>query len=116
MRERIIALVRRFSPFTYLNLTQFLGAMNDNIYKLLVIYFFITIEGIDKSHIILATTGALYVIPFLLFSSSAGTLADRYSKRNIIICTKILELLIMTSGLISFAYASKIGSYVTLFL
>ncbi|MBA3958758.1 MAG: MFS transporter [Parachlamydiaceae bacterium] len=115
MRQQITALVRKFSSFTYLNITQFLGAMNDNIYKLLTIYFFIQMEGIENSHIVLATTGAIYVMPFLLLSSSAGILADRYSKRNILILTKMLELVIISSGLFAFAYSSKIGSYCILF-
>lgn len=109
-------IVRRFSSFTYLNITQFLGALNDNIYKLLIIYFFIDLEGIESSHRILATTGAIFVLPFLLFSASSGTLADRFSKRNIIICTKVFEFVIMTLGVIAFAYESKIGSYCILFL
>lgn len=116
LKRNITTLVDRFHPFTYVNITQFLGAMNDNLYKLLIIYFFIQLEGIEKSHIVLATTGAIYVLPFLLFSSSAGTLADRYSKRNIIICTRTLELFVMLSGVFAFAYSSMMWSYATLFL
>lgn len=108
--------VRRFSSFTYLNITQFLGALNDNIYKLLIVYFFIQLEGIEKSPIILAETGALFVLPFLLFSASSGTLADRFSKRNIIVWTKVLELVITVSGVIAFIFESKAGSYMVLFL
>lgn len=116
LKKNIASIVNRFPPFAYLNITQFLGAMNDNIYKLLIIYFFIQLEGIEKSHIVLATTGAIYVLPFLLLSSSAGTLADRYSKRNIIIFTKILEFLVMLSGVFAFVYSSMLWSYATLFL
>lgn len=90
--------------------------MNDNIYKFLTIYFFIQLEGIENSFIVLSTTGALFVLPFLLFSSSAGTLADRYSKRNIIIITKTLELTVTILGLISFTYANKFAAYGVLFL
>lgn len=106
----------RFSSFTYLNMTQFLGALNDNIYKLLIVYFFIQLEGIEYSHQILATTGAIFVIPFLLFSALSGTLADRFSKRDIIVTTKILELVIMGLALCAFAFQSKWGSYAVLFL
>lgn len=106
----------RFSSFAFLNLTQFLGAMIDNIYKLLIIYFFIQLEGIENSPVILATTGAIFVLPFLLFSSSAGLLADRYSKSRIVVATKILELAIMVIGLFAFQYGSKWGSYCILFL
>lgn len=112
----IKSLIRRFSSFTYLNITQFLGALNDNIYKLLIVYLLIDIEGIENSHTILASTGAIFVLPFLLFSTSSGTLADRFSKRNIIAFTKVFELVIMILGAIFFALQSKIGSYIILFM
>lgn len=106
----------RLSSFTYLNVTQFLGALNDNIYKLLIVYFLIQLEGIEYSHQILASTGATFVVPFLLFSAISGTLADRFSKRDIIVTTKILELVIMGLAVCAFAFQSKWGSYVILFL
>lgn len=109
-------IIRKFSSFTYLNVTQFLGALNDNIYKLLIVYFFIQLEGIENSHRILASTGAVFVLPFLLFSSFSGTLADRFSKRNIIVFTKVFELVIMLLSIAAFYYESKVGSYCILFL
>lgn len=112
----ISSFLQRFSSFTYLNVTQFLGALNDNIYKLLIVYFFIQMEGIQNSHQILASTGAVFVIPFLLFSALSGVLADRFSKRDIIVITKILELVIMGLGVLAFAFESKVGSYIILFL
>lgn len=109
-------LIRRLSSFTYLNTTQFLAALNDNIYKLLIIYFFIQVDGIENSHRILATTGAIFVLPFLLFSASSGTLADRFSKRNIIVLTKALEFFAMALGVLAFYFESKLGSYGVLFM
>lgn len=109
-------LTRQFSSFTYLNITQFLGALNDNIYKLLIALFLIQLEGVEKSSVILSTTGAIFVLPFLLFSSSSGKLADRFSKRNIIVITKIWELLVMAVGLLAFAFHSPIVCYITLFM
>lgn len=111
-----ITFYKRFSSFTYLNVTQFLGALNDNIYKLLIVYFLIQLEGIQYSHQILASTGAIFVIPFLLFSAISGTMADRFSKRDIIVITKILELVIMGFGVVAFAFESKLASYGILFL
>jgi len=108
--------LRKISSFTYLNMTQFLGALNDNIYKLLIVYFFIQIDGIHNSHRILASTGAVFVLPFLLFSITSGTLADRFSKRNIIVLTKVIELLTMIGGIFAFMYESKLGSYAVLFM
>jgi len=110
------SLVRKLSSFTYLNITQFLGALNDNIFKLLLVYYFIELDGIENSHRILATTGAIFVLPFLLFSATSGTLADRFSKRNIIVLTKILELFCMIGGIFAFQFESKIGSYFVLFM
>lgn len=107
---------KKVSSFTYLNVTQFLGALNDNIFKLLLVYFFIDLEGIENSHKVLAASGAAFVAPFLLFSASSGTLADRFSKRNIIILTKVLELAIMALGIFAFYTHSKIGSFATLFM
>lgn len=107
---------RRLSSFTYLNATQFLGALNDNIYKLLIVYFLITLKGIESSHEILAMTGAVFVLPFLLFSAMSGVMADRFSKRDIIVLTKILELVIMGLAVLAFAFESIWGSYTILFL
>ncbi len=112
----ISQIIRKLSSFTYLNITQFLGALNDNIYKLLIVYFFIQLEGIENSHWILASTGAVFVLPFLLFSASSGILADRFSKRNIIVITKVLELVTMVGGLVAFYIESKLGSYFVLFM
>lgn len=106
----------QFSSFTYLNITQFLGALNDNIYKLLIIYFLISLEGTANSPTILAMTGAVFVIPFLLFSAISGTLADRYSKSTIIVGTKILEVVTMALGLLGFIFHWQVGSYIILFL
>ena len=106
----------RPTSFTYLNLTQFLAALNDNLYKLLVVYFFIQLEGVENSPRILALTGAIFVLPFLLFSASSGTMADRFSKRNIIVLTKTLEFVALALGVLAFQYESKVGAYVVLFL
>lgn len=108
--------IRRLSSFTYLNFTQFLVALIDNIYKFLIVYFLITVQGVENTHRIMAFTGATFVIPFLLFSATSGTLADRFSKRNVIIFAKILEFIVTLAGLYSFYIHSVFGAYVTLFL
>jgi acyl-[acyl-carrier-protein]-phospholipid O-acyltransferase / long-chain-fatty-acid--[acyl-carrier-protein] ligase len=101
--------------FHLLNATQFLGALNDNVFKLLVIFLLINVKGPAAANTILSLAGAIFVIPFLLFSSSSGILADRLSKRTIIVYTKILELLIMLFGLVAVIYESEIGAYMALF-
>lgn len=105
-----------FRSFYFLNATQFLGAMNDNVFKLLVIYQLIHLKGPAAANSILSLAGAVFVIPFLLFSSGAGVLADKISKRSIIVFTKFLELAIMIFGLIMVIIESPFGLYSALFL
>jgi acyl-[acyl-carrier-protein]-phospholipid O-acyltransferase / long-chain-fatty-acid--[acyl-carrier-protein] ligase len=101
--------------FHLLNATQFLVALNDNIFKLLVIYLLINVKGAAAAPAILSLAGAVFVIPFLLFSSWAGTLADRFSKRTIIVFSKAFEILIMVFGVIAVWFQSEWAAYSALF-
>lgn len=105
-----------WSSFRYLNICQFIGSMNDNIFKLLLIYFCIALEGNKASSFILSTAGAVFVTPFLLLSTTAGTLADRYSKRTIIVITRGFEIGIMLFGMASFYFQSMPFAFFALFL
>jgi len=111
MREFLL-----FSPFGFVNLAQILGAMNDNIIKLLIVFCFIEAEGAQSSNSILASVGAIYVVPFLLFSQLGGMMADRYPKRTIIIGTKIMEIITMCLALVAFVFVSKTLALSALFL
>jgi acyl-[acyl-carrier-protein]-phospholipid O-acyltransferase / long-chain-fatty-acid--[acyl-carrier-protein] ligase len=102
--------------FKFLNITQFFGALNDHIFKMFIIFALINIKGIEHSNSITALAGAVFVIPFLLFSIQSGILADRHSKRNIVIATKALELCIMIIGMIAFIFQHETMLYFTLFL
>jgi acyl-[acyl-carrier-protein]-phospholipid O-acyltransferase/long-chain-fatty-acid--[acyl-carrier-protein] ligase len=92
-----------------------MGALNDNVFKLLVIYFLIHVKGPEQANKILSLASGIFVIPFLLFSSGSGVLADRISKRTIIIFAKILENLITLFGLFAVYFQSEVGLYVALF-
>jgi len=105
-----------FRSLYFLNATQFLGALNDNIFKLLIVYLLINVKGEQEASSILAIAGMVFVIPFLLFSNAAGVLADRLSKRNITVGTKAAEVAIMTLGTISIYFKWEFGSYFLLFL
>ena len=102
--------------FLFLNTTQFLGALNDNIFKLLIVFMLISIKGPEQASKILSIAGAVFVIPFLFFSSASGIMADRISKRTIIVATKWAEFIIMALSLIAIYYKSEIGVYILLFL
>ena len=105
-----------FRSFYLLNATQFLAALNDNVYKLLVIYLLIAVKGPSYANTVLSLAGAIFVIPFLLFSSGAGVLADRISKRNIIVFSRILELAVLSFAFLSVCFTWEIGLYAALFL
>ncbi len=72
--------------------TQFLGAFNDNVSKIIVT--FIVMGEIGK---VQGTTlvAAIFILPFLLFSGYSGYLADRFSKRRVLVAVKVLEIGIM---------------------
>lgn len=96
---------RLMSSFGWLNVTQFFGALNDNVFKFLVVFFLVgRLQHELNATQALAT--ALFVIPFLLFSHAAGVLADRYSKRHIVVATKWVELGVMVLGLVALQFES----------
>src|SRR6266542_6245202 len=81
--------------------TQFLGAFNDNFYKIIITLVALDIPaggGIQYIPLI----GGLFIIPFLLFSGYAGYLADVYSKRTILVAVKVFEIFAMGLGLLAF--------------
>ncbi len=107
---------KQWASFRNLNIAQFIGAMNDNTFKLLLAFCFIHIEGAASSNRILSIAGAVYVLPFILLSTSAGIIADRYSKRSIIVATRIAEIVVLFLGMIAFGLQSQFLSFTALFL
>ena len=86
---------RRFGPFF---LAQLGGAFNDNVFKnalvILVAYNAATYSGAEPA--VLANIAAgLFILPFLLFSASAGQIADKFEKAGLIRVIKAAEILIM---------------------
>ena len=72
--------------------TQFLGAFNDNVFKIVV--SFMAMDALGRVNGV-AFTGAVFILPFLLFSGYAGHLADVHSKRQVLVWTKALEIAAM---------------------
>ncbi|MBN1796111.1 MAG: MFS transporter [Sedimentisphaerales bacterium] len=101
--------------FAWLNATQFLGALNDNVFKLLVILCLIGLAGEQKATNIASLANAIFVVPYLLFLALAGRLADKYSKRNIIVISKIAELAVMSFAVAAFWLDSMLLVYAALF-
>jgi MFS family permease len=97
---------RRFAPiFT----TSLLGALNDNILKntlvILVVFQASTWTTLDSA-IIAPLIGALFILPFFLFSGLAGELCDTLDKAVIARTVKLLEILLMVLATVGFALHS----------
>ncbi|HEY0973537.1 MAG TPA: MFS transporter [Solimonas sp.] len=93
---------RRFGFFF---LTQALGAFNDNVYKnALVIMVTFGVAGLSAGQIDLYVNLAagLFILPFFLFSATAGQIAEKYEKSLLIRLTKIMEIVIMGLAAIGF--------------
>ena len=102
--------------FLWLNATQFLGALNDNLFKLILIFFLIELQGPESAGEVAAFAGAVFVVPFLLFSPLAGVLADRLRKSRLIVMAKGLEVVVMAIGASALWLSSSFGLYLALFL
>lgn len=92
---------RRFLPFF---ITQFLGALNDNLFKnaLLVIVVSTAITAADSNtNFITNLAAGLFILPFFLFSTLAGHLADRFDKAYLIRRIKFAEIILMLVGCFS---------------
>lgn len=93
---------KRFLP---LFLTQFLGAFNDNFLKnaliILVAFKSGAILGFQSSEIVVLA-GGVFILPFFLFSATAGQLSDRYEKSQLIRWIKLAEIVIMIIAAIGF--------------
>lgn len=92
--------------------TQFLGVFNDNAFKMLAILAVVgeKMDYVRDSTFLLLLTIS-YVLPFLIMSGPTGALADRISKRSIMLIAKIGEFVIMIAGAFCLANAGKLGMW-----
>jgi len=97
---------RRFLP---LFLTQLLNALNDNLYKNAMVLFVVyqVYDSPEMETLISGVATALFVLPFVLFSATAGQLADMRDKTKIIRWIKLAEILIMSVGATGLLLASR---------
>lgn len=95
--EHLLA-TRRFLPMF---LTQFFGALNDNVYKqallLVITYGWIQQQAAEISTLN-NLAALLFILPYFIFSATAGQLADKYERSQLVRLLKIAEILIMLIG------------------
>lgn len=92
---------RRFAPFF---VTQFLGAANDNLFKFaltVLVTYQLQVSWLPPQMAGLVI-GALFILPFVLFSATAGQWADKYDKARIMRAVKLLEIGIMALAALGF--------------
>lgn len=107
---------RRFLP---LFVTQFLGALNDNVFKnalVILITYSLAIKYSYNAAIIIVLAGAIFIFPWLIFSGIAGQVADKYEKSKLIKIIKFCEIIIMMLACIGFYFESVKFLLLVLFL
>ena len=116
MSLSMITTDRRFWPLFW---TQFLGAANDNLFKnalvILITYKNVELMGLDAKTIV-AMAGAIFILPYVTFSATAGQIADHYDKSSVVKATKFSELIIMIIAAAGFMTESYGLLLFTLFL
>jgi 1-acyl-sn-glycerol-3-phosphate acyltransferase len=92
---------RRFAPFFW---TQALGAFNDNAFRNAMVMLVAFQMGLPDAQVSLYTNlaPALFILPYFLFSATAGQLAEKYEKTRIIRYVKLFEIAAMAIAAIGF--------------
>ena len=107
---------RRFAPFFS---TQFLGALNDNVFRngliILVTFQGILVFGMNYSQLA-NVSSLLFILPFFLFSAIAGQLADKYEKSFLMRRIKLLEIALMSIAAVALITKSYPVLLLVLFL
>ena len=96
---------RRFAPFFW---TQFSGAANDNLFKFaftVMVTYQLSVSWLQPAMAGIVI-GALFILPFLLFSATAGQLTDKFEKTTMIRIVKNLEIVIMAIAAWGFTVAN----------
>ena len=82
---------------------QFLGAFNDNAWKMALLWLArVTIANEEERTSLVALASALFMAPFALFSMQAGAISDRFSKRTVLNWAKGAEMVILGLGVVVF--------------
>lgn len=93
---------KRFLP---LLVTQFLGAFNDNLFKNALLTM-VTIRLATQANILSNIIAGLFILPFFLFSATAGEVADKYNRDKIVRILKKAELALMLGVALAFCTQS----------
>jgi acyl-[acyl-carrier-protein]-phospholipid O-acyltransferase/long-chain-fatty-acid--[acyl-carrier-protein] ligase len=119
MHDRSYWRLVRDPGFSWMLASQFLGAFNVNVYTWAITFYALDLasrpdapfEGATMVGII----GAVFILPYLLFSDYAGQLADRFTKRSVLIAVKSFEIVVMAGAEVAFWLADMRAMLVVAF-
>ncbi|MBI5643678.1 MAG: MFS transporter [Deltaproteobacteria bacterium] len=95
--------------------TQFLGAFNDNVFKIVLSMVAVNMTTHGSGGYV-SLVGAVFILPFFFFSGYAGYVADAYNKRTVLIYAKFFEIIAVTFGFYGFVSGKIEIMLCTLFL
>jgi acyl-[acyl-carrier-protein]-phospholipid O-acyltransferase/long-chain-fatty-acid--[acyl-carrier-protein] ligase len=104
--NKVFYKTRRFFP---LFVTQFLGAFNDNLFKnglILLVLFHMPEQSFIAPAILVTLASGIFILPFFLFSATAGKLADKIDKARVARLVKIAEIVLMITAAAGFLLPS----------
>ncbi|MGY1521958.1 MFS transporter [Luteimonas sp. A482] len=95
---------RRFLPYFTV---QALGAFNDNVYRQAIIGLLgaMVVAGTmssDARALYTQLAPAIFIVPYFLFSATAGQIAEKLEKQRLIVITTAMEIAIMSLAAIGF--------------
>ncbi len=115
MNETSLLRERRFAPFFY---AQLLGSLNDNLFKnaLVILFAFGAADAVLSTDTLVNLAGGIFILPFFLFSATAGQLGEKYDKARIMRGLKVLEIAIMCLGTVGLLWRNATMLLGVLFL
>jgi len=108
-----LMLSRRFAPLFW---AQFFAAFNDNFVKTSLGFLILYAVARENQESLIALSGAIFILPFFLFSATGGELADRFDKARLARLLKFMEIIPAVLGALALYYASLPLMFITLFL
>src|ERR1700682_536605 len=96
------------SSFWALIVTQFQGAFSANVLRYLLSFMVLGMALNDaRRDTLVSLITLLFFVPLVLFSMAGGYLADRFSKRQVTIATKLIEIAAMALTIVAFTASQK---------
>ncbi len=95
------------ASFLGLLATQFCGAANDNAFRMLAIGLCTPLLGRQHASLVIAAGLACFTLPYILLAAPAGYLADKFSKRRVIVGCKLAEIVLMLAAVGTMAWVDS---------